>query len=204
MIGDGNTSYLIARHNRLRVTGISLEAASAAMPPYSSVYPPEHSTTYVKATSEYGKGYPWFATDPALSLIGDWDWNAWVSNTGNYTNQRFHIDLGEAIVIKRIYYENLHKSGTFTNGGVQNFTFWGGNTGSGSFDDLVYDNDDGWTQLTTSQGTFDQHTASNVADPKYIDVTNTTAYRYYAFKFADTWGWTYMGVRRIELQRSNY
>ena len=55
VIGDGNTSYLIARHNRLRVTGISLEAASAAMPPYSSVYPPAHSTTYVKTTSEYGE-----------------------------------------------------------------------------------------------------------------------------------------------------
>lgn len=205
VIGDGNTSYLIARHNRLRVTGISLEAASAAMPPYSSVYPPAHSTTYVKTTSEYGEGSrPWFTTDPALSLIGAWDWNAWLSNSSNYTNQRFHIDLGEAIVIKRIYYENLHNSGTSTDGGVQNFTFWGGNTGSGSFDDLVYANDDGWTQLTTSQSTFDQHTASNVADPKYIDVTNTTAYRYYAFKFADTWGWTYMGVRRIELQRSNY
>jgi len=40
-----------------------------------------------------------------------------------------------------------------------------------------------------------------VADPKFIDVDNDTAYRYYAFKFADNWGYAYnMGVRRIELQ----
>ncbi len=40
-----------------------------------------------------------------------------------------------------------------------------------------------------------------MADPKYITVTNSTAYRYYAFKFADAYGSIYyMGVRRIELQ----
>ena len=45
-----------------------------------------------------------------------------------------------------------------------------------------------------------QHPSSNVVDPQYITVTNTTSYRYYAFKFADTWGGNYMNVRRIELQ----
>ena len=171
---------------------------------YNSQYPPAHSDTYVKATSTYSVNYyPHFATDPAKSLTGTPIGTNWVSECCDPTNQRFHIDLGSAKVINKIYYENSHSSGSDTNQGVQNFTFWGSNTGAGSFDDLVYANDEGWTQLTTSQATFDQHVAADQADPKYITVTNTTAYRYYAFKFADNHGdANYMGVRRIELQGS--
>ncbi|GAI73245.1 unnamed protein product, partial [marine sediment metagenome] len=61
-------------------------------------------------------------------------------------------------------------------------------------------NDESWTELTVSQNTFDRHIEEDQADPKYITVTNETAYRYYAFKFADNYGANYMGVRRIELQ----
>jgi len=169
---------------------------------YISQYPPAQSDTYVKATTKFDTNYwAYYATDPTKSLTGSYAGNSWNSSQGVYINQRFHIDLGSAKVIKRIYYENTHSSGAQTNRGVQHFTFWGSNTGAGSFDDLVYANDEGWTQLTISQGTFDQHTASDVADPKYITVTNSTAYRYYAFKFADNYGSTEtMGVRRIELQ----
>ena len=46
-------------------------------------------------------------------------------------------------------YSNFHVSGTTTNMGCENFTFWGSNTYSGTFDDLVYANDDGWTQIST-------------------------------------------------------
>lgn len=50
-------------------------------------------------------------------------------------------------------------------------------------------------------GLFDQHIAANTADPKYITVTNLTAYRYYAIKIADNWGdATLCGFRRIVLQ----
>jgi hypothetical protein len=84
--------------------------------------------------------------------------------------------------------------------GVKNFTLWGSNDPN-AFADLVYSHDTNWTQLTCSQATFDQHIAADQADPKYIDVTNLVAYRYYAFKFVDNWGSvTTVGVRRIELQ----
>jgi len=177
-------------------------AAATSLNIIPSQYPPAQSDTYVKATTKANTDYwPYFATDPAKSLTGHPGTGAWFSGSGSVTNQRFHIDLGSAKILKRIYYENVHDNGGTTTKGVKNFTFWGSNTGAGSFDDLVYANDEGWTQLTTSQATFDIHSAANEADPKYITVTNTTAYRYYAFKFADNYGdASYMGVRRIELQ----
>ena len=169
-----------------------------------SQYPPAQSDTYVKSTTKANTSHwAYFATDPAKSLTGTSINNSWTSGIGSATNQRFHIDLGSAEIINKIYYENQHNSGSNTDMGVQNFTFQGSNTGAGTFDDLVYANDGGWTQLTISQSTFDEHIDSDTADPKYITVTNTTAYRYYAFKFADNYGdATYMGVRRVELQTS--
>lgn len=167
---------------------------------YSSVYPPAHSDTYVKATTKYNTYFwPYYATDPSKSVIGPDTAGSWVSAVNAVTNQRFHIDLGSAKIIKRIYYENYHDSGDKTYQAVKNFTFWGSNTES-AFLDLVYGNDANWTQLTTSASVFDQHVAQNIADPKYITVTNTTGYRYYALKFADGWGGAVIGVRRIELQ----
>lgn len=168
---------------------------------YESQYPPAQSDTYVKATSHISANFwPYFATDPSKSVIGDSNGNAWVSNLAT-TNQRFHIDLGEAKIIKRIYYENYHESGLYINPGAKNFTIWGSND-SDSFAELTYGVDTGWTQLTTEQSFFDQHIGSNIADPKYILITNVTAYRYYAFKFADCWNASdeFMGLRRVELQ----
>ena len=55
--------------------------------------------------------------------------------------------------------------------------------------------------MTTSQSYFDRHSEGDEADPKFITVTNSTAYRYYAFKFADNWGgYAWMGLRRVELR----
>ena len=178
----------------LTISGIALT--------YTSQYPPEQSATYVLATTTFSTSYyTYFTTNPALSLTGARAGNSWLSSSGNPSNQRFHIDLGSAKIIRRIYYENGHFNGGYTTEGAENITFWGSNTGAGTFDDLVYINDEGWTQLTISQSTFDQHAAADAADPKYITVTNTTAYRYYAFKIADNYGHaSYMNVRRIELQ----
>jgi len=169
---------------------------------HDSKYPTAHTADYVKATTTFGAGYyPYYATDPERSVTGGCNGLEWLSDDTEVTNQRFHIDLGSAKIISRIYYENSHNSGADTNHGVQNFIFQGSNTGAGTFDDLVYANDEGWTTLTTSQSTFDEHVGADQADPKYITVTNNTAYRYYAFKFADNYGdATFMGVRRIELQ----
>lgn len=162
---------------------------------------PTQDTSHVIASTTQGASYlPHFTTNPASSLTGTWTNNQWLSATDAITNQRFHIDLGSGKIITRIYYENAHESGNNTNAGTQNFTFWG-TTSASSFAELTYAIDTGWTQITPSQSTFDQHTGSNIVDPKYITVTNSTAYRYYAFKFADNYGnGNFMGVRRIELQ----
>jgi hypothetical protein len=167
---------------------------------YVSQYPTLHPD-YVKATTEAPDFYhPYYATDPSKSLTGTHASNSWASAAFEEDDQRFHIDLGSAIVINRIYYENYHEAGANTDKGANNFTFWGSNT-EASFLELTYGTDTAWTQLTTSQATFDEHTGSDVADPKYITVTNSTAYQYYAFKFADNHGdLDYLGVRRIELQ----
>ncbi|MFH1230708.1 MAG: hypothetical protein V1709_04340 [Planctomycetota bacterium] len=164
----------------------------------SSQYPPVFDTTYIKATTNYGANYrEWFTADNTKSLIGPLEGNQWDTAAGL---QRFHIDLGSAKIIGKIYYENGHISGGTTNMGMKNFTFWGSNA-AGDFADLVYVNDGTWVALATSQSTLDEHIASNIPDPKYITVTNTTAYRYYAFKFVDNWGAAIdFGVRRIELQ----
>jgi hypothetical protein len=169
------------------------------------MYPPVQNATYVKATTKYSTSYePFFTTDPTKSLTGTYTDNEWISENTKNTNQRFHIDLGVPTVIERIYYENGHALGTETNAGAKNFTFWGSNSAT-SFAELTYGTDTGWTQITPAQSTFDQHVASDIADPKYITVTNTTAYRYYAFKFADNYGnASYIQIRRIELQQKTW
>jgi len=178
---------------------------------------PTLDTDHVKATTMLDAGVtyqPWGTTDPSKSLTGTWA-NNWISANGTATNQRFHIDIGSAKVIKRFYYENCHHQGAYTGGGVKNFTLWGSND-AGAFAELTYGVDTNWTQLATSQATFDIHRGTvsggvsapdDISDPKYISVTNAVAYRYYAFKFADTWdattGFAWMSVRRIELQEAN-
>lgn len=165
---------------------------------YTSEYPPAQNGTYVKANylNDAGKYDPWNATDPAKSLTGVWDGNMWY-NLG--TTSKFHIDLGSAKIIRRIYYEGNHNSGGLTTYSVKTFTLWGSNS-STAFDDLTYADDTGWTQLTIDDNTFDQHIAADQADPKYIVVDNSVSYRYYQVKVSDSWGGTNAGIRRIEFQ----
>jgi hypothetical protein len=164
---------------------------------YVSQYPTQDDD-HVKSTTKYDTSYwAYYATDPTKSLTGSFANNSWLK-LDNAAPSRFHIDLGSAKIITRIYYENNHH---FADPGssAKNFTFWGSNT-AGAFTELTYTTDTNWTQLTTSQSTFDQHSAVDAADPKYITVTNTTAYRYYAVKIADSYEYDYCGLRRIELQ----
>ena len=166
-----------------------------------SLFPPAQNSTYVKATSEYPAGdsfRAYLATDPTKRLTGDQTDNQWTSNAA--TNQRFHIDLGAAKIVDKIYYENGHISGTNTNIGVKNFTLWGSNNAA-AFADLTYADDTNWTQIGGALQ-MDQHVASDAADPKYITVANSTPYRYYALKIADTWGGANISLRRIELQEA--
>lgn len=173
------------------------------MTTYTLVYPPAHNDTYVKATTKYSTAtWPYFATDPAKSLTGSYADNSWLSGSGTHLNQRFHIDLGDVYIIRRIYYENYHSSGsgTTTNRGARNFTMQGSNSAS-AFAQLTYATDTDWTGLTTDATEFDIHASVDASDPKYILVSNTVAYRYYAIKVADNWGAASLtGIRRIVMQ----
>ena len=172
---------------------------------YASHYPIAQDGVNVRATSYYNstiyeKFAPYNATNPATPLDGDPSTHLWCWTSATTTPQRFHIDLRRPHIVTRFYYENAHFAGAATDIGAKTFTLWGSNAAT-SFAELTYGTDTGWTQLTTSQGTLDQHAAADAADPKYVTVTNTTPYRYYAFKFADNWGnATFMGLRRVELQ----
>ncbi len=180
------------------------------MAAYTSQYPPAQNATYVKATttSTFDDGlahYPYNATNPAKSLTGAYftglTSNVWFADA--VTNQRFHIDLGSAKIVRRIYYENFHNSGNNTTYGVKTFTFWGSNNAT-SFAELTYGTDTAWTQLSLEGSVFAEHSGADEADPKYILVYNTTAFRYYAIKISDAYRADLvdygMGVRRFELQ----
>jgi PKD repeat protein len=174
---------------------------------YTPIYPngsiPSYTIQYVNSTTWYpagGEGYRLYVTaNPATALTGATA--GWA--TFSITNQRLHWDLGtvntNATIIRRIQYNNYHDTGSNTDRGIKTFTFWGSNS-YGSFAELTYSNDTGWTPLTASASTFDIHASSNTADTKYITINNTVAYRYYAIKVADGWGGTVMGARHIELQ----
>jgi len=192
---------LIFSNTKIKVTGRQGNIFSDARAvKYYPQYPPVQNLTYVQATT-YFPGYsPYDTTNPANSLVGPENGNQWYSDSPNNTDQRFHIDLGSAKVILRLYYENAHNSGGDTTYGVRNFTIWGSNDPN-AFADLVYNHDTGWTQLTTDKTELDEHVASDVPDPKYIKIFNDNAYRYYAFKFADNWGASLtMAVRRLVLE----
>lgn len=170
---------------------------------FLSIYPPAYSSTYVKATTSLDDDHaPDDAVNPANLLTGITTNRTWVSAFFAVTNQAFHIKLSEAAAIGRIYYENFHTLGAHTDIGAKNFTFWGSNT-EADFLDTVYANDGTWVNITAdlSASQFDQHAASDAADPKYITSSNVTNYLYYRFKIADNWGdGGNMGLRRIELQ----
>ena len=167
---------------------------SALTPDYTLRSPPGFSDTYVKVTSNYaGTPTPWNVFDTTQSVTGIYTW------LGSGTTNRIHVDLGSAYAINRFIYQNHHASGGELTRGSKNFTVWGSNAAQ-SFANTTYGNDTGWTQITASVPGFDQHAASNVADPKEVTLTNTAAYRYYAFKISTNWGDAgYLGMRRIEL-----
>lgn len=175
---------------------------------YTSRYPTTYDGNHVNATTLAGSGFDAFlAADPSKSLIGASENNSYQGyNTGNSSQvySRIHIDLGAEYIIKRIYYENYHNSGGDTTRGLRAFTFWGSNTAN-AFSTLTYGTDTDWTQLTTDISELVAHTAVNQAEPEYVLVNNSTAYRYYAIKPSTNWGFTYLtyvyyGIRRFELQ----
>lgn len=160
-------------------------------------FPPAFSTTYVKETTPYSTYAINRAFNPALNTLygGVLGW------IGAAEQQRVHVDLGSAVVVKRIRIDNANYLGSYQYRGAKNFTLWGSND-AGAFADLVYSHDTNWTQLTTDISQIPKHVAADVQDPCYIQVTNTTAYRYYCLKIADVWGPGndgYMMLERVEM-----
>ena len=114
--------------------------------------------------------------------------NHWVG--ASTSNLRFHFDLGSAQTANLIYYRG---GGAIT---PKDFTFWGSNSSASFATYTDYNNDTGWTQLTTSVTNF------NNGGSGYINVTNTNSYRYYAFKFANNWGSNqYIALAQLEVER---
>jgi len=167
---------------------------------YTSAYPTGYSTTYVKATNAEAPAHQ--ACNPALSVTStDHANNSHYGDVSTGGSQRFHMDLGSAVIIRRIYYENnFFSTGTNTDNGWKTITFWGSNSAT-AFAELTYATNTDWVQLTIDSSQCVQHPANSSADPHYILVNNSVSYRYYGFKVADGWGsGTYLGIRRIELQ----
>lgn len=133
-------------------------------PSYTSHYPPSQDATYVKVTTDTSSYRGYYATDPSKSLIGTPVNMAWRAEAGSA--QRFHIDLGSTHVITRIYYENFHWVGASLDEGCKNITVWGSNT-AGSFADLTYGTDTGWTQIlqTPAYETAMRHYVDTNAGP---------------------------------------
>jgi len=165
------------------------------MTTYTAVYPVAQNDTYVKATTKLSTSFwQYFATDPSKSLTGASNDNSYISANG--TQNRFHIDLGSGYVIRRIYYENYNNEGIETQHGVKDFILQGTNEAT-AFAELTYATDTNWTTIGTYQ--FDIHASADSTDPKYILVTNTVAYRYYACKFINSQSSTYQAMRRLVL-----
>jgi hypothetical protein len=173
-------------------------------------YPPAYNSTYVKATSVVNTAHQaHMATYPDTyydgyrnlnALQASWDYNGWQA-ASTTTNQRFHIDLGSAYVINILKFINLYSGTTnYSTSGWKNFIVQGSNS-STAFSTLTYGTDTNWTQLTgQSRSKLDQSVYGTPAF-SYIGFYNTTAYRYYAIKLADTYGGAYAhaGVRRFRL-----
>ena len=187
----------------LILLGLCVSGVQAIL--YTDHYPPAQSNTYVVATSALSGGsyQQYYMTDPSKSLVGSYAGNSWISSDTNGYHQRFNIDYGPSneTIMKQIYYENLHNSGAATGVGAKTFSLWATNTSS-EFTNVTYGQYPAtWTKLATSQGFFDQHVALNQADPKYITITNSVAYRYYSVQTEDNWGTdTHLGLRRFVLQ----
>ncbi len=163
----------------------------------AAAYPPAHSTSYVKATTENKPASE--ATNPASSKTGARSATEWRTTNSTTANQRFHIDLGAASRVLGVNYNNSHDSGALTDEGARAFTLWGSNDAA-AFAELTYGTDTNWTQLTTSITEFARHADSDIDDDQTFDVDSTAAYRYYAFKIATNWGDAdYMGLRHVEL-----
>jgi len=159
---------------------------------------PTYDDTTCRYVSTEGAGFHAFNCFGAYADTGSWTGNSWLSGFGSPTGQRLHIDLGSAKIVDKFLLDNGHNSGASTDVGAKAFTFWGSNDAT-AFTTLVYATDTNWTQLTTNISVLYAHDSGDWASHNYVGVRNTTAYRYYAWKFGSNYGnGSYTGVRRIK------
>jgi parallel beta-helix repeat protein len=162
---------------------------------------PPLSTNTVKATSEYwpaGLNRHMFSFDNRRSLTGDSSNRQWFSAAGSTTNQRINVDMGQAYVINKVVIENAHTSGVNLTYGVQNFSIQGSNEPA-DFADASWASTGNWVDVAVGK-TAQQHVAADTEDPQEFSFSNTIAYRYISFKFANNWGSAIsMAVRRITI-----
>jgi len=169
---------------------------------YQAVYPAGYSDeTYVKTTNRWFEFEGFRAIDPALSLSGGRYLNSWLTESGYVGSQRFHVEFAAAQIIKRIRYVNSHHDGYETNVGVKDFIIQGSNSAT-AFANLVYGDDTDWTAIATDVSAMVQHTETyDGAIWNVIELTNDTAYKYYAIKCVNNHGnASYIGLRRVEFQ----
>nr|WP_284152028.1 hypothetical protein [Desulfofustis limnaeus] len=108
------------------------------------------------------------------------------------------LDLGEAVIPARIYLENGHNGGSYTDTGVKDFEVYGTNNAT-AFANTAYANTDSLSLLGSF--TAARHVGSDVSDPQYFLISTTTAYRYIVFRFANNYNSSKnINVRHIEVQ----
>lgn len=203
---------------------------------------PYNSITAISALATsrmIGDYKPFYSFDMTKALYGNDNFPASAqdclnsASTGNQWKSQFmpvqaqwplklNVDLGAAYNITRIYYENSHDGGSYTQVGFKDVEIYGSNSIS-AFNEVRGDIKDGLTLLWG--GTFDRHITTvegyldngvyvprfngDAADPKYITLTNTNSFRYYSFVVYSTYDVSttsamgYIGVRRLELQIYN-
>lgn len=170
------------------------------MPTYTSHYPPVQDAAHVKATSTGSGAAPWYATDPAKSLVGTSGGTAWSTPENTKPPIKFTIDHGEPFVAARIYLENQHYSGAYTYNRIDQFEIYGTNSAT-AFANVAAVAD--LTDLTLL-GTFQAraHISSNVSDPQYFLIAgNTTPFRYTVLRLLNLPSAAKTLVfRRIEIQ----
>lgn len=168
---------------------------------YQAVYPQAFDETYIKTTNRWFELEGFRAVDPSLSLSGGRYLTSWLTENGYVGSQRLHVELTSARVIKRIVYCNSHNDGYETNAGVRDFIVQGSNSAD-AFANLTFADDTGWTTIATDVSAMVKHTEGyDDVIWNTINLTNDTAYKYYAIKCANNHGAANnIGLRRVEFQ----
>lgn len=170
------------------------------MPTYTSHYPPVQDAAHVKATSTGPGAAPWYATDPAKSLVGPSEGTAWSTPAKPTPPIKFTIDHGEPFVAARIYLENQHYSGSYTYNLLDQFEIYGTNSAT------AFANVSAVADLSdlTLLGTFTAraHVSSDISDPQYFLIEgNATAFRYTVLRALNlAAGASTIVFRRVEIQ----